>query len=441
MPSPIKFTVQDIQPIMESMIRFVNSIDAYQGAIQYINQNITKPDTTYFKVLVNDGLKRKDKKHHSKTDFRIDTGINNSMLKSILSSGRKTLTPTPSPRCRHISADYFGIRVFMFPTPKNQAKNCRAVYNDNLIFQSNIKTDKSLEEYLMENPIVMGDLVQKASWAIGYYRQKPNMYQKDMDAHLVNMEKISLISKTQTIRNIPFMQTIEHLRQFLFDVLITHHTPQIALTPEDARQHLKANKDDIFTKAEQFGYIPDAQKMIKYQNLRDQLAHPDDLHFIGGPQLPENCSEIISDFEGILTSLLQGDNIKILAVDAEKNTDLVQKSLVQLPDENLFNNVNAYQLINQLDTAQTLLGSYTLPTRTNGKPLTGRKKLEALNTLGVLSQNDVTKLEEVTLTRNGFAHGSLCAIDSEQLQTANRKTHAVLQHIVQHQKDRHQFTR
>ena len=441
MPGPIKFTIQDIQPIMDSLIRFVNSIDTYREAVQYINQNITRPDSTYFRVLVNDGLKRKDKKYHSKTDFKIDTGINNTMLKSVLSSGGTPLKPTPSPKRYHICADYFGVRVFMFPTPKNQSKNCRAIYNGNLIFQSNIKTDKPLEDYLMENPIVMGDLVQKASWAIGYYKQKPNMYQKDMDAHLVNMEKISLISKTQTIRNVPFMQTIEHLRQFLFDILITHHTPQIALTSEDARQYLKANKDEIFNKAEQFGYIPDAQKMIKYQDLRDKLAHPDEFYFIGGPQLPEDCSEIVSDFEGVLTSLLHGDNIKILAVNTEKDEPLIQKALAQFPDENLFNNINAYQLINQLDTTQTLLGAYTLPTRANGKPLTGRKKLEALNTLGILSQGNVTDLTNLTLTRNGFAHGSVSSSPTQQLQEANLKTHAILNAIIQHQKDRDQYMR
>ncbi|MBO7257519.1 MAG: hypothetical protein J6V11_01100, partial [Alphaproteobacteria bacterium] len=351
--------------------------------------------------------------------------------------GPKKLAPTPSPKTHHIAADYFGARVFIFPNNRVRSKNCCAFYNGNLIFKSHIKTDKPLEEFLMENPIILGDLIQKASWAISYYKSTPNMYQKDMDTLLINMEKIKLIDKTRTIRNIPFIQTMENLRQFLFDTLISHHTNQIASTTEDAKQILKSDKNKIFTMAEQLGYIPDAQKMIKYHNLRDSLAHPDDTKHFGGPQLPDNCAQIKEDFEAILTSLLHGQNIKILPIDTEK-APIPQGTLMQISEMDSFNNVYAYQLIDQLDIVQNSLKIYTLPTRANGKSLTGRKKLEALNTLGVLSQSDIDTLEKATKTRNDFAHGGLSSLPTDELFESNRNVHTVLRNIAQYHQERNQ---
>lgn len=288
---------------------------------------------------------------------------------------------------------------------------------------------------------ILGDLVQKASWAISYYKANPKCYQNDMDKFLVNMEKINLIDKTKTIRNIPFMQTMEHLRQFLFDTLIAHHTFQIASTTEDAKKHLKANKADIFTLAEQFGYIPNAQKMIKYQKLRDDLAHPDSTHYVGGARLPDDCTEIKEDFEAVLTTLLQGQNIKIMAIDSDQ-TATIRKALAQMPDdENIFSNAPAYQLIDQLDTVQNLFKIYTLPTRPNGKSLTGKKKLEALNTLGVLSQNDVMTLEQAITTRNNFAHGSVSSLPAPDILKNNKNVHTILRNITQYQRDRDQYLR
>ena len=90
-----------------------------------------------------------------------------------------------------------------------------------------------------------------------------------------------------TLRHIPFIQATEKLRQFLFNTIINHHwqqvfttqndtnkTPVFATTVEDAKNMLKKDKNKIFEFAQSLGYIPDAQKMIKYQKARDILSHP-----------------------------------------------------------------------------------------------------------------------------------------------------------------------
>ena len=439
MPSPIKFTPQDIQPIMESIVQFANSIDTFETLLLGI-QHMTNPyQGNFFEVLVNDGVKRQDKKYHAKKHFQVSTGINASMLKSMLVKPN-FIKETPIPNCQHIGVDFWGVRVFLFPNDKVRSKECCAFYNQNLIFKSNIKTDKPLQEYLLAHPEVLTELAKKVAWSVPYYSKNPTIYQKDMDAFLLNMEKINKSHHARMVLNLPFMQVMERLRQFLFDTLITHHASQIAPTIEGAKQVLKSDKNKIFTVAEQLGYIPDAQKMIAYHSLRDKLAHPDSMKHIGGPRLPDNCTQIKEDFESVLTSLLHGQNIKILSIDTEK-TPIPQETLMQTSVGDMLDNIDAYHLIEQLDFASNLLKIYTLPTRPNGKVVSGEKKLKALNAQGVLSEDDVDVLGEVTQTRNDFAHGNVSSVPSEALQKSNHDVQVVLQSIVTYQRERHQRSR
>lgn len=409
MPSPIKFNPTDLQDIITPLTRFVSLVHACTEILPQIDKDFIKKQTNHFNVLINDGVKRKDRKFNPKTDMLGGIEYSNTLVLNALKAGenladiKKNLADQMQ-KGGYINGEYKGFPLEFFPSPNQKAKNCRIFIANNLIIQSDIQSSQPVMDFMRSHPEYAKEMMQKTALATIYAQKNPSCTQKDMDNFLLQHKQEILRQKTLNILHIPFIQLMENLRKFLFNTLISKHALQIASDEEAAKTLLKGDKDSIYTWAEQLGYIPDASLLIKYQHTRDRLAHPDQHKQTEGSTIANDATHIIQGFEHMLTHLMHGKNLKFSIVEAQ---NAPQTPLIQMPLHIDADDVNAYALMADLDTLDTLFKDYTLPKKANGKKVSGRKKLESLATLGVIAQSDVPTLESAIKARNEYAHGHL----------------------------------
>ena len=92
------------------------------------------------------------------------------------------------------------------------------------------------------------------------------------------------------------MDNIEDLRKILFNHLVSEQWQGISKThsfklflsknnlknngshQESVKRYLKKQKNSIYILAEQYGYIRNASRLLRYQRLRDSVRHPDEVH-------------------------------------------------------------------------------------------------------------------------------------------------------------------
>ena len=432
MPSPIKFTADDLKDIIEPLAQFALSTITYYKIKPQIDIPFIKSCPHYFTVLVNDGITRKDRKFNPKTDFLGGIDYSNTVMANALKAGesfediKKRLAYCVQ-NGHFFCGEYNGLNAEFFPFPNQKAKNCRVFLANNLILKSTVQSDKTLMDYVRSNIDFAHELIRKTALATAFALNHPHTCtQKSMDEFIWNQEIQTVHKRLKTIRNIPFMHAVENLRHLLFDTLVKHHWQQIAPSEEEAKKALKANKKDIYVWAEKLGYIPNANRMIIYYDQRNSLAHPDALYY---PILPESETHILKDFEAVLTNLTHSKNLTFsLVADKDAPQNPLYKIMADLYPEN----VTAYALIERVDAFSNLIKDYTVPKQANGKPLKPRKVLEFLATLGVLNQGDVQPVEDATKIRNGFAHGQSNAPDVTKIMSAFQNMDTILASVYNH---------
>ena len=447
MTSPIKFTITDLKDIIEPLTQFATSLYTCDQIASEINDDFIRKQPHFFDVLVNDGISKKERKFNTKTDFVGGIDYSNTLLANAIRAGesfneaQKNLA-TQIQTGGYLHGDYKNFHSEFFPHHKQKAKNCRVVVTNNLIIKSNIKSKDTIMDFMRTHPECAKEMIRKTTLAMAFTINHPNCTQKQMDAFIIDQEKQGAIKCLMTLRHIPFIQATEKLRQFLFNTIINHHwqqvfttqndtnkTPVFATTVEDAKNMLKKDKNKIFEFAQSLGYIPDAQKMIKYQKARDILSHPT-LSLSNEPSLPENAQSILNDFEDVLTHLTQGQKLKFGIVNQEdlaNATPLVQHPLTVFADD-----ISAYALVKDADMLTTLFKDYQIPKGSNGKPLKPKKQLEALAALGVIAQTDVDTLDAAIKNRNDFAHANLTPQSRTDAETNRIVTSDILHNVQSH---------
>ncbi|MBR5130660.1 MAG: hypothetical protein IKV03_05500 [Alphaproteobacteria bacterium] len=451
MASPIKFTTSDLKDITEPLVQFATSLYTCDKLMSEIDDDFIRKQPHFFDVLVNDGISKKERKFNTKTDFVGGIDYSNTLLANAIRAGESFDEAQKNLAAQiqsggYLHGDYKNFHSEFFPHHKQKAKNCRVVVTNNLIIKSNIKSNDTIMDFMRTNPECAKEMIRKTTLGMIFAISNPNCTQKQMNAFIVDQEKQGAIKHLMTLRHIPFIQATEKLRQFLFDTIINHHwqqvyttqndanqTPVFATTAEEAKNMLKKDKNKIFELAQNIGYIPDAQKMIKYQNARDYLSHPT-LSLSNEVSLPKNAQPILNDFEDVLTHLTHGKKLKFGIVNQEDITNaspLVQQPLTVFADD-----ISAYALIKDADMLTTLFKDYQIPKGANGKPLKPKKQLEALAALGIIAQTDIDALDTAIKNRNDFAHARLTPQSRSDAETNRIVTTDILYNVRNHHYNR-----
>ena len=427
MINPIPFSVQEIFPVVDSGLKFIESVFECEKKLSQFNDDYVKKQPQYFTVQTTTGLMTSEQKFNPQTDFKGGIDIASALFANgmcfdnldFAQNYRENGLDLSNKDC--LCGDYASYTVEFFPNKNTKVQNSRAFIHKNLILKTMVRSDKTVGQYAKENPEFAKELFRKTVISTLYAQHtQGNHSQQEMDEIIFKHEKQALYSQILNIRNIPFIQTIENIRSFLYNTLITRHYQQIATTKEEAKKILKTNKNSIYIWSERLGYAPDAEFLITCQCIRNHLAHPEQSCF----SLTENIGNIMSGLHSFLKNLLQSKKFNFYIDKEAPKLTSIQKT----PQ----NYIDDYILMEQVGRLQQLFNEYKIPSKTNGKTLTGRKQLDALAMQGVISQEDIPLLESAIKTRNQFAHGHSCAQEQPNTTAIRIATATILNNTMNH---------
>ena len=432
MQNPIKVAVQEVYPIVNSTIQLLESIWSCQKKLPTIDEDYVQKIPHYFSILTNDGLTPDEKIFNPQTDFKGGIDIASLLFADNMcwdnvdlgQDYRSMDFDLSDKKC--LCGDYWNYRVEFFPRQETKVLNARAFITHDLILKTTVQSDKTVWEYAQNNPDFTNELIRKTCWATLYAKQTQGSHtQSEMDAFILEQEKKHLYHQTLSGLNIPFIQLIETIRPFLFNILVKHHTSHISNTEENTKKILMSDKNKIYTWAEKFGYIPNAKIFIDCQHIRDNLAHPEEFHHTGNLRLINKLQHITKELHPFLINLLQSEKFIFYFNPSITNNTFTQS----IPTKN---NIDAYAFSEQLSNLQNILKDYKLTPQTKQKKLNGHKKLEALATLGVIAQKDIPVLENAIKLRNDFMHGRTSPHDQQKLKNTHIATANILNNAINH---------
>jgi len=243
---------------------------------------------------------------------------------------------------------------------------------------------------LRENADVFSDLVDTLV-SINEFCDKNqlNATQKSWNDFLVQSHYNRTLSYIQeNVVNPSIMHLVDQSRRFLCEALIAEHASEIALTKPLASVALKEDKSQIYKLSEKYGYIEMAEPFLLCENLRNQIAHPE-----------ENTQDIIK--KALKISDLYARFV-FNFVDKDFIVDYYNKAPVSFPLDELNVQYQAYQKVRQAEIISDEL-SHLLPENIRHK--NSRKKLSFLNREGIINSGESSEIEQLFLNRNAVAHG------------------------------------
>ena len=184
------------------------------------------------------------------------------------------------------------------------------------------------------------------------------------------------------------MHLVDNSRRFLSEALIAEHSSEIAPTKPLASLKLKEDKSQIYKLAEKYGYIEKTEPFLLCENLRNQIAHPE-----------ENTQDIIKKALKISNLYTQ---FVFNFIDKDFIVDYYNKIPVSFPLDELNVQYQSYQKVRQAEIISDEL-NHLLPEDIKHK--NSRKKLSFLNKEGIINPSESSKIEQLFLYRNAIAHG------------------------------------
>ncbi len=412
--SPIRFNQTDVESIMISIMK----LHAQQNMANLLEKKLT-PHTIKktlkryepFEIKVNDGLKGAEKEFNPNTDFICAPNLFEREILYMIQSGISKDEAEKIILDRQNNCDTIQIimqeTAYTFIGPKNlPMTKCRIWVMPNLLLIPREKSEDTFPKYIGDNLEKRMILIQNILWAVeAFINSNQRISQKALDDIIIhNHKKMSLDNLNKTMF-IPFCHLVEHTRQFLVDVLVKHHALQIASTPEEVKKHLRDNKEDIFRLSEQFGYIPNAQKMIDYMELRNQIMHPyqekQTLVF------PPNSYQIQRDFLDMVSCLTHNPYL-IIGQNLSKTLDstpVFSYDAKTIHDK--FNHLmQAGLLFRRMDLLDSIFKEYEPDNPPKNRKKARQMQQQALINAGLLDNQDLPLLQANTLNRNETAHGT-----------------------------------
>ena len=414
MPSPIRFNHTDVESIMIPLMK----LHAQQNIANLLKEKLTphyikKTLRRYepFKIRVNDGLKTNEKEYNPNTDFICGPNLFEREILYMIQNGISKDDAEKIILNRQSTHDHMQIimqdTAYTFVGPKGcPLSQSRIWIAPNLVLTPQEKNTDSLVKYISDNPEKRMILIQNILWAVNaFIASNGCISQKAMDDLIVHNHKQMGLSNLNKVLTIPFCHLVENTRQFLVDVLINHHSAQIAPSPEATMKHLRDKKEDIFLLAEQYGYIPNAQKMIDYMELRNQIMHP--FQEQQTMSFPADSYQIQRDFLDLVGCLTHNPYL-VIGRNLEKSQDATpvfsyDASIIH----DKFNHLmHAGLLSRRMDLLDGIFKEYEPDNLPKNRKKARQMQQQALVDAGLLDTQDLPILQANTLSRNETAHGT-----------------------------------
>ena len=455
MPSPIKFKQEDVKPMIEAVGELRKQQYVFDGLLPSMTEEKIKSEIIDKQNNFTAHLNNPDEKTIP-TLGGIDFA-ENAILRLMKKSGIDVDTATKdfiesSNKCgiRCLYLDFYKWNIEIWGPKGIPANQFRVNLGCGLSVDSNLKTSEPIEQILLNDSSLSFELAKKIFmlevYAVAQNGEKEKLSQKGYDDFQLKFERLIYTDQLQDILKLPFVHLVEHTRQFLISTLIKNDWSKIASQKQDAMELLKKNKNLIYKKAEEFGYIPNADKLIKYQNMRDELEHPIQLE--QKHLFPTDTQEICNDFSAVLTSLLHAKNLKIDFVHPNETEEDVKRRISQKYNKNFnliwemesdfsINVISAYHLVKKMDLFHSISSQYQFPL-SNGKKMKEIDKLNYLSQQGLMKSSDVINLEGYLKNRNKVSHGQSNSQIYEDIEKQRKKMNCLIDKIFikHHQKSR-----
>ena len=188
------------------------------------------------------------------------------------------------------------------------------------------------------------------------------------------------------------MDNIEDLRKILFNHLVTEqwqtisktHSFKLFLTKheikgkgslqENVKRYLKKQKNNIYILGEQYGYIHNSSRLLRYQRLRDSVRHPDEVHMAHIAP-----TKIYEDFKKALPMLNH---------DINKTNECFETDF------------SAVTVIHDLNELMKILDTYADKQAKRGS----KAYWDSLEKDGILTKQELQQVQDFNLKCNSIAH-------------------------------------
>lgn len=207
------------------------------------------------------------------------------------------------------------------------------------------------------------------------------------------------------------MRLVDNTRRFLSEVIIAEHALEIAPTKALASFKLKENKSQIYKLAEKYGYIEKDEPFLFCEDLRNQIAHPEE----NTPDITQKALKISNLYTQFVFNYIDKNFI----------TDYYNKIPVSFPLDELDAQYQAYQKVRQAEIISDEL-NHLLPEDLKNK--NSRKKISFLNKEGIINQGESAEIEQLFLNRNTIAHGQTkgCQVGGKPILDISALRHALV---------------
>ena len=331
-----------------------------------------------FQVVMPDGMSKKDRLKYKKTKYKLDHDI-------------------------HCFVNYSMNKIDVVFDVDEKANDFLAIIpNYPFALKASLDTNKKMKNVLAENANIFSDFTNTIVSINEYCDSSQKDYtQKSWDDFLFQSHYNGMLSYVQeNVVNPPMMHLVDCTRRFLCEALVSEHGLEIASTKALAFSSLKEDKQLIYKLAEKYGYIKDADSLLFCEDLRNQIAHPE-----------ENTQDIIQTALRISKLYTQ---FVFHYLDKDFITDYYNKIPVSFPLDELNVQYQAYQRVRQAEIISNEL-SWLLPE--NLKHGNNRKKISFLDKKGIISHKESEEIKQLFLKRNEVAHGQMTVNQAYNQQT------------------------
>lgn len=347
--------------LLAQYIQF-NVQEEKQSLPQKIQQKIQKIP---FRVVMPDAMSKKDRLRYNKMKFN-------------------------SEQDAHRFIDYSMNKIDLLFDVDEKANDFFAIIkNYPFVLKASLNSNKKMKNVLHADAQIFSDFVDTLT-SINEYCDKNRTYtQKSWKDFLSQSHyERTLYYVQENVVNPSIMHLVDNSRRFLSEALIAEHALEIAPTKPLASFKLKEDKSQIYKLAEKYGYIGQAEPFLLCEDLRNQIAHPEE----NTPDITQKALKISNLYTQFVFNYIDKNFI----------IDYYNQAPVSFPLNELDVQYQAYQRVRQAEIISDEL-NHLLPEDLKHK--NSRKRISFLNKEGIINQGESAEIEQLFLNRNEVAHG------------------------------------
>lgn len=342
----------------------LNVQEQKQSLPKNIQQKIQK---MHFRVVMPDAMSKKDRLRYKKIKFNLDQNANQFI-------------------------DYSMNKIdLLFDVDEKASDFFAIIKNYPFALKASLNTNKKMKDVLCKDAHIFSNFLDTL-FSINEYCDKNQTYTQKSWKDFLNQSHYNrtLSYAQENVVNPSIMHLVDNSRRFLSEAIIAEHALEIASTKQLAFLKLKEDKSQIYKLAEKYGYIEKAEPFLFCEDLRNQIAHPEE----NIPDIIQKAFKISNLYTQFVFNYINKNFI----------VDYYNKVPVSFPLDELDVQYQAYQKVRQAEIISGEL-NHLLPEDLKHK--NSRKRISFLNKKGIINQGESTEIEQLFLNRNTVAHGQM----------------------------------